>query len=364
LKNLILFIATCLLFLACTKEKTVTNEVFIDNTWKPVYLGAGNTVLNATQIGAEYYIGFSESVLTLIGGAENRYPTKRSYAYMPLDAAPGFAYNTTAYVSRDSIYIAKLSNLEETKAVAKLSELGVDGFSYAYQLADVYSDGILVNEFNEMIIPLYKTFEQKLAYAYLSVVGDVGSTDQVFLGDNGLVDEINGLEEGEYAFKKIIQSKNYFFFLTHNSGLYKVQRNFAVKTLLGQNIMDVFQHGGNLAAVVKDTVTSVNRLYISTNNGDSWSTVNNFPALDTLNNCSRSFFSDGSEIFSYSDCAVDGLFSHKLVGNSVSTTKLKVDGVDGFQGRGMIIEGDRLLFATQQGVFSAHRDSIYAEENN
>lgn len=342
----------------------MTNNVAIDNTWKPLHLGAGNNVLNTAQIGSEHYIGFSESILTQVGGNQNRFATARNYHYLPNNAAPGFAYNTVAYVSRDSVFIAKLSNLDRTKAIAKLSDLGINNFSSTYQLADVYSDGILVNEFNEMIIPLYKPFEDEPTYAYLSVVGDVSDSLEVFLGENGVVEEINGLDVGERSFKKIVQAKNTFFFITHHSGLFKVSKNFAIKTLIGENIMDVFQHGNNLAAVVKDTTNKVNRLYLSGNNGDSWTTINNFPALDTLSDCSRSFFSDGTEIFSYSDCAIEGLFSHKLVGSTVQSTQLKVDGVDGFQGTGMIIQPNQLIFATKQGVFSASRDSIYVEEDN
>jgi hypothetical protein len=346
---------------ACTKEKIVNNEVYISTTWSPVFLGAGNNAINATQIGSEYYIGFSESILTNIGGVENRVATPRSYSYLPNGAAPGFAYNTMAYVGRDSVYIAKLNAVERTKAVAKLSDLGVNGFSYVYQIADKHSDGVMVNEFNEMIIPLYQPFQQKLAYAYLNVVGDVADSLPVYLGETGTVGDMTGLDADEATFKKVVQSKNAFFFITNNSGLYKVERSSSKKTLLANNIMDVFLHGGNLAAVVKDS--TVNRLYISSNNGDSWTTVNNFPLLDTLDNCSRSFFSDGIEFFSYSDCGIEGLFSHKLVGNTVQSQKLKVDGVDGFEGTGMIIESNRILFATRQGVFEANREGIYEESN-
>lgn len=361
MKKLILIATACAFILACAKEKVETNNVYISNTWKPVHLGAGNNALNAKQIGSQYYIGFSESLLSLNAAGENRVAMPRSYSYMPYGGAPGMAFNTIAYLSRDSVYIGKITNLDRIKAVTSLSDLGVNGFTYVHQLADKYSDGIMVNEFNEMIIPLYKPFSSKLAYAYLSVVGDVADTLPVFLGQSGTTDEINGLEEGEISFKKVIQADNAFFFLAHKSGLYKVQRNFVLKTLLATNILDVFKHGNKLAAVVKDSL--VNRLYLSSSNGESWNTVNNFPALDTLSTCSRSFFSDGTEIFSYSDCVDDGLLSHKLVGSSVVTRKLKVDGVDGYEGTGMIIESDRILFATRQGVFAAKRDSIYEEDN-
>lgn len=360
MKTLLKVSLLCLVFTACQKETAKTVTIASNNTWKPVYVGSGNNAVNSFQAGSEYYISFEESLLNVIGGNDSRTALGKSFGYISLNGAPGMAYNTLAYISRDSLYVAKNTSLENTKAVGKLSDFGINNFSYVHQLADVYSEAVLINEYNEIIIPLFKPFENKVAYAYLSLAGDVADSLPVSVKSQGLVDFFPGINSADKSLKRVVTANNQFFFLTENSGLYKVQNDIIVKTLLGKNIMDVFVHGTRLGAVVQDTLNG-SRMYFSQDNGASWTTVNQFTALDTLDICSRSFFSDGKEIFSYSDCGLDGLFSHTLSGSNVVTRKVKVDGVENFQGVGMVLESDRLFFNTKQGVFAASRDSLYEE---
>lgn len=349
------------MFTACKKDDSnTTTFVAANTTWKSVYVGSGNNAVNSFQAGSEYYISFEESLLNVIGGNDSRTALGKSFGYLALNGAPGMAYNTLSYISRDSLYVAKNTALNNTKAIGKLSDFGINNFSYVHQLADVYSEAVLINEFNEIIIPLFKPFDNRLAYAYLSLTGNVADSVPVSVDKQGIVDFVPGLNSLDKSFKKAISANNQFFFLTENSGLYKVQNDIIVKTLLGDNVMDVFVHGTRLGAVVQDT-TNGSKMYFSQDQGSSWTNVNQFPALDTLDACSRSFFSDGIEIFSYSDCGLDGLLSHTLSGSTVVTRKVKTDGVDNFQGVGMIMESSRLLFATKQGVFEAKRDSLYEE---
>lgn len=326
--------------------------------WSPLYQMGDNVALGTFQIGNDYSVTFLNSVLHKNASGLEVFPAQTSYGYVPLNAAPGLARNTIAYISRDSLYIAKNDALEFTKNLGSIVDYGIDKVNYKVQESTYFSESILVNDRNDIIIPLQNIFAEKPAYAYFRVTGNPGINSLVSVSDFGIVDIPSVfINNNEKVFDKVAQVNDAFFFIFEKSGLFRAEGNSVLKVLQGKQTIDVFTYGSKIAAALRDSLN--NKLFFSSDNGRSFTNSNTFPALDSTITCSQSFYSDGTDIYSFSDCGESGIYNHKLMGTSIVTKKLNENGINNFKPTGFIIENNQLLYASYQGIFTANKDSIF-----